>query len=141
METATETGAMTAPAAPPRGHSSLDLADLVSLLLSSERPDRDNDLLVHVMLGGPEPLQRADRARIRASFWLRDGTPAYTGGREALSALAHRRGYRLEYRKDGDQWHVEARDPASGDRIGVKHALPGIAGIVGIASLVARRTA
>jgi hypothetical protein len=117
------------------GRPTIDIADLVSLLLASKTPDRDNDLLVDAMLGGKTPLKVIDEARVRASFWLRDQVPAFTAGNEALATLAHRRGYRAETHFDGTLWHVETRSLGTGAKVVVKHVLQGVAGIAGIAAL------
>nr|WP_250807603.1 hypothetical protein [Neorhizobium tomejilense] len=119
----------------------IDLADLVSLLLASAGPDRDLDLIVETMLGGPAPLKRVDVAKVRAGFWLRDQVPKFTEGKEALATLAHRRGYRVETHFDGSAWHVETRSLASGDKIVVKHALQGVAGVAGIAAMTSKENA
>lgn len=116
----------------------MDLADLVSLLLSSTSPDRDVDLIVDTMLGGKTPVYVIDTAKVRVGFWLRDQVPAFTAGNEALLTLAHRRGYRVETHFDGNIWHVETRSLSTGEKVIVKHALKGIAGVAGIAALVSK---
>ncbi len=121
-----------------RGSETIDLADLVSLLLAAEAPDRDLDLLVQTMLGSDRPVLEVDSAKVRTGFWLREQVPAFTEGREALSALAHTRGYRVETHFDGALWHVETRNLKTGSRTVVKHSLRGVAGVVGIAALVAK---
>jgi hypothetical protein len=143
METATQADKTNA--SPKRkstdARPTIDIADLVSILLALNAPDRDTDLLVEAMLGGKAPLKVVDEARVRAGFWLRDQVPAFTKGKEALATLAHRRGLRVETHFDGIQWHVETRSVATGDKVVVKHALQGVAGIVGIAALVTKENA
>ncbi|MDW9479076.1 hypothetical protein GOB57_10410 [Sinorhizobium meliloti] len=124
----------------PAARATIDLADLVSLLLSSSVPDRDTDLIVDAMLGGKKPQKVIDEARVRAGFWLREQVPAYTAGNEALATLAHRRGLRIESHFDGSLWHVETRGVFSGAKVVVKHALQGVAGIAGIAALVTKES-
>lgn len=119
----------------------IDLADLVALLLALTKPDRDLDLIVDTMLGGDRPLAEVDAAKVRAGFWLRDQVPKYTEGAEALSALAHRRGYRIETYFDGHIWHVETRSITTGEKVAVKHPLRGVAGIAGIAAMTGKETA
>jgi hypothetical protein len=128
-------------AQPQPERATIDLADLVSLLLSSTAPDRDTDLLVDAMLGGKNPQKVIDEARVRAGFWLREQVPAYTAGNEAIATLAHRRGLRVETHFDGDVWHVETRSVSTGAKVVVKHALQGVAGIAGIASLITKENA
>lgn len=142
METAIQTEATNVfrNAAALGGRPTIDIADLVSLLLASKTPDRDNDLLVDAMLGGKTPQKVIDEARVRASFWLRDQVPSFTAGNEALATLAHRRGYRVETHFDGTLWHVETRSLATGAKIVVKHVLQGVAGIAGIAALVTKES-
>ncbi|MBY3151290.1 hypothetical protein HFO56_02675 [Rhizobium laguerreae] len=142
METAIQTQATNVfrNAAALGGRPTIDLADLVSLLLASKAPDRDNDLLVEAMLGGKAPLKVVDEARVRAGFWLRDQVPTFTAGNEALATLAHRRGFRVESHFDGSLWHVETRSLATGAKIVVKHELQGVAGIAGIAALVTKES-
>lgn len=125
----------------PPERATIDLADLVSLLLASTSPDRNTDLLVDAMLGGKKPQKVVDEARVRAGFWLREQVPTYTAGNEALATLAHRRGLRVETHFDGNTWHVETRSVSSGAKVVVKHALQGVAGIAGIALLVTKEPA
>lgn len=139
-ETDKQTGA-SAPAVAARPADSIDMADLVSLVLSLTAPDRDVDVIVDAMLGGKAAARAVDAARVRASFWLRDGMPKYTGGNEALAVLAHRRGYVLDSRSEGGSWTVEAADLVTGEKVAVRHALQGAAGIAGIAALAARASA
>jgi hypothetical protein len=143
METATQTHetAVFPNVRSPSPRPTIDLADLVSILLSLTAPDRDVDLLVEAMLGGKAPQKVIDEARVRAGFWLRDQVPAFTAGNEALSTLAHRRGLRVETHFDGSQWHVETRSIATGAKIVVKHALQGVAGVAGVAALVTKESA
>ena len=118
----------------------LDLADLVSLLLAATGPDRDLDLLTDVMLGGKTAHRSVDAARVRGQFWLRDQVQAYTAGREALQTLAHVRGFRITSSDEGEIWAVESRDLSNGAKVTIRHPHQGMAGIIGVALLVARGT-
>jgi hypothetical protein len=140
METATELESTTTfrDAVSLGGRPTIDIADLVAMLLASNVPDRDSDLLVEIMLGGKTPLKVIDEARVRAGFWLREQVPTFTAGNEALALLAHRRGLKTETYSDGALWHVETRSLATGARVVVKHVLQGVAGIAGIAALTTK---
>lgn len=140
MEAATHIPA-TGRSHPQSRRPTIDLADLVSMLLELESPDRDTDLLVDAMLGGKAALATVDVARVRAGFWLREQVPPYTAGNEALSTLAHRHGLLVETYFDGRVWHVETRNARTGRRIVVKHMLQGVAGIAGIVAIIAKETA
>ena len=137
METATEHLAAPSGVRPPSG-ATMDLADLVSLLLATSEPDRDLDLLIDTMLGGKATATTIDAGKVRAGFWLREQVPTFTEGNEALATLAHRRGYRVETYFDGALWHVETKSLNTGEKVVVKHALKGVAGVAGIAAMVSK---
>jgi hypothetical protein len=120
------------------GAGKVDLADLVFMLLGATEPNRDLDLLVHVMLGGGATLSSVDAARVKAGFWLRDQVPAYTGGGPALAALAHRRGFRIESLPEDGGWTARVGRAGTVETASARHALEGIAGTVAVAWLAAK---
>lgn len=113
-----------------------DLADLVALLMSSERPDRRIDLLVGIMLAGEDAKQSVHADRVRRQFWLYGQTPPFTDSVAAVRTVAHARGLRLSFARIGDDWAAEARNPLLGTARTVRHRAQCVAGLVAVAAMV-----
>ena len=118
----------------------MDIADLVCTLLSLESPDREVDILIEVLLCRKDYQAEIKVSDVRGRLWLRSQVPHYTEGTVAIAGLAHKRGYLLEYLQNGNEWIVETRDLVSEDKICIRHKLKGVAAVVGIASLISRKS-
>lgn len=129
-------------APPPRlTKASIDLADLVSLLVSMDAPSRIADEIVETMLGGEKVSPAINSAAVIAGRWLSEETPAYTAGGQALSVLARRRGYRISTSRDGNGFRAEAWSLSGGAKASASARLEGAAGIAAIVSLTRKETA
>lgn len=120
---------------------SLDLADLVSILLFLETPCPNTDVLIESLLGQRELRDKITIPDVKGLFWLKDQIPPYTQGTSCINTIAHKRGYRLESVLSSGEWITETRDLVSGDKIAIKHKLKGPSAIIGIATLSSRKNA
>ena len=120
--------------------AAMDLADLVSLVVSLGAPSREVDEVVEAMLGGDETSLTVSASSVISSRWLSAETPAYTAGGHALSVLAHRRGYRVSAAAGGTGYRAEAWVPGTAKRSCASARTEGGAGIAAIASLAIKET-
>jgi len=130
------------PQADPRpAAAAMDLADLVSVLVSLRAPSRQVDNVVEAMLGGPSVLSVISPAAVISSRWLSAETPAYTAGGNALSVLARRRGYRIHLSRDGERHVAEVRNLATGMQATASAITEGGAGVAAVCCLASKETA
>lgn len=118
----------------------MDLADLVSVLVSLRSPSRAVDEVVEVMLGGSSVVPVVSRSAVISARWLSGETPAYTAGGGALSVLARRRGYRVHVSREDGRFRAEAWNLATGGSAIAAAATEGGAGIAAICSLASKET-
>lgn len=125
-----------APQAAPKGAAApIDLADLVSLLVSMQEPSRVVDCVVEAMLGGERAHQTVTPATVITGRWLAQQAPEYTAGGQALSVLARRRGMKVRCVPDGRGFRAESYEPQSGRSASAVARTEGCAGVAAIARL------
>jgi len=119
----------------------IDMADLVSALVSMREPSRDLDRIVHAMVAGDAPRMSASASAVRLGSWLASEVPPYTEGGRAVSVLAHRLGVTVRTERVRHGWRATVHDPADGSSRSASSHTEGGAACAALAGHAALRTA
>jgi len=120
---------------------SIDMADLVSALVSLRQPSRDLDRIVHSMVAGAAPRLSASPTDVRLGTWLASEIPPYTEGGRAVNVLAHRLGVSVHTQRMAHGWRATVVDPSDGSLRSASSPSEGGAACAALASHAALRSA
>ena len=121
--------------------SAIDIADLVSALVSLREPSRELDCIIHAMVAGDSPRLSASASEVRLGTWLASEVPPYTEGGQAVNVLAHRMRVGIRTWRTEHGWRATVHDPMDGSRRSASSITEGGAACAALAGHAALRAA